>query len=159
MAFYYQKLNSPVGDIHIVTDGEYLCILAIDNHWLKLKSNFTDLQEGEHSILTATKQQLDEYFLGDRKVFELPIRLAGTDFQQDAWQALLKIPYGQTRSYAQQAASIGRPKAVRAVGRANGMNPISIIVPCHRVIGSSGKLTGFASGLDNKQYLLDLEHG
>ncbi len=113
--------------------------------------------EKDHPILAETKRQLDEYFSGQRTRFDLPLSFRGTTFQKAAWNALLKIPYGETRSYAEQAQAIENPKAVRAVGRANGQNPISIIAPCHRVIGKSGKLTGYASGLNNKEYLLELE--
>ena len=110
-----------------------------------------------HSVLRDAQRQLNEYFAGQRRVFSLPLDFKGTDFQQRVWQALLTIPYGQTRSYLQIAEQLGNPKAVRAVGAANGKNPISIIAPCHRVIGSNGRLTGFAGGLDAKARLLALE--
>lgn len=100
---------------------------------------------------------MKEYFAGTRNQFELELDFAGTDFQKQVWQALLTIPFGETRSYSQIAEQIGNPKAVRAVGAANGRNPISIIAPCHRVVGASGGLTGFAGGLEAKQYLLTLE--
>jgi len=108
-------------------------------------------------VLTETQRQIDEYFNGQRQQFCVPLELAGTPFQQRVWSALLQIPYGQTRSYAQIARQIGTPDAVRAVGAANGRNPVSIVVPCHRVIGSTGKLTGFAGGLEAKAQLLSLE--
>lgn len=108
-------------------------------------------------ILQMAMQQLTEYFDGSRKQFDLPLDFHGTDFQKSVWQALLRIPHGETRTYAQIATEIGNPNATRAVGAANGKNPISIIAPCHRVIGSSGSLTGFAGGLAIKQQLLDLE--
>ena len=101
--------------------------------------------------------QLDEYFAGERTEFDVPLDPVGTEFQLRAWAALRRIPYGETRSYGEQARTIGAPAAVRAVGAANGRNPISIIVPCHRVVGSNGSLTGFGGGLDAKRYLLDLE--
>jgi methylated-DNA-[protein]-cysteine S-methyltransferase len=104
-----------------------------------------------------TERQLGEYFAGQRKVFALKLDFAGTPFQRRVWEALLTIPHGETRSYAQIASQIGSPKAVRAVGAANGRNPISIIAPCHRVVGATGKLTGFAGGLETKAYLLALE--
>jgi len=113
--------------------------------------------DAEHPVLRKAARQLAEYFRGRRKTFDLALDFAGTKFQRDVWNALLTIPYGQTRSYAQIAKQIGSPAAVRAVGAANGRNPISIIAPCHRVIGSSGKLTGFAGGLDVKAKLLALE--
>ena len=105
------------------------------------------------------KQQLEQYFAGQRQQFNLPLDFQGTDFQQQVWRALLTIPYGETRSYKDIALQIGNEKAVRAVGAANGKNPISIIAPCHRVIGSGGALVGFAGGLDKKQILLSLEQG
>ena len=116
-------------------------------------------QVGEDARTRALGQQIDAYFRGELKDFDVPLDLVGTPFQQSVWQALLNIPYGQTRSYAQQAATIGRPTAVRAVAAANGQNKVSIIVPCHRVIGSSGQLTGYGGGLPRKQWLLGLERG
>ena len=107
--------------------------------------------------MIETRRQLQEYFAGQRNVFDLPLDFAGTDFQKKVWQALLNIPYGQTRSYRDIAEQVGNIKAVRAVGAANGKNPISIIAPCHRVIGRSGKLVGFAGGLDKKEILLNIE--
>jgi methylated-DNA-[protein]-cysteine S-methyltransferase len=111
--------------------------------------------------LLEAERQLDEYFAGTRRTFELPLELAGTEFQRSVWRALLTIPYGETRSYGQIARQIGRPAAVRAVGAANGRNPLAIVAPCHRVVGSTGKLTGFAGGLRAKAFLLELEsrHG
>lgn len=109
------------------------------------------------TILINTIKQLDEYFSGKRTIFTLPLAAKGTEFQQSVWQALCKIPYGETWNYQQIAEAIGNPKAVRAVGLANGRNPISIIVPCHRVIGKSGKLTGYAGGINRKASLLELE--
>jgi methylated-DNA-[protein]-cysteine S-methyltransferase len=109
--------------------------------------------------LREAATQIDEYFASDRRSFELQLDLEGTDFQLAAWQALADIPFGETRSYAQQAEAIGRPTAVRAVGAANGRNPISIVLPCHRVVGANGSLTGFAGGIDVKRRLLDHELG
>ena len=108
-------------------------------------------------MLLETERQLDEYFRGERKTFELTLDMSGTAFQRDVWRALLTIPFGETRSYSQIARQIGSPAAVRAVGAANGRNPIAIIAPCHRVVGATGKLTGFAGGLDAKARLLALE--
>ena len=113
--------------------------------------------EKETPLIWETVRMLREYFDGKRKSFDLPLRPSGTEFQIKAWNALLSIPYGQTRSYKEQAEAIGNPKACRAVGNANGKNPISIIIPCHRVIGSNGSLVGFGGGLDVKRMLLDLE--
>ena len=158
MTLFYQKLDSPVGSVYAATDGKYLRILAVNNdNWNRLKSGFDTIVEKEHPILLQTKKQLDEFFSCQRIEFDLPVYFVGTKFQVDAWNALLKIPYGKTRSYTQQAQVVGSPKAVRAIGRTNGLNPISIIAPCHRVIGKSGKLTGYAGGLNGKKYLLDLE--
>lgn len=108
-------------------------------------------------ILNDAIVQLNEYFSGERKVFELPLAAKGTPFQQQVWHALTKIPFGETWSYQQIANEIGNPKAVRAVGLANGKNPISVVVPCHRVIGKNGKLTGYAGGVERKAKLLELE--
>jgi methylated-DNA-[protein]-cysteine S-methyltransferase len=108
-------------------------------------------------VLRACAAQLREYFAGQRRAFDLPLDAVGTPFQQLAWRALREIPHGETRSYAEQAAAIGRPSAARAVGAANARNPLTVVVPCHRVIAASGLLTGFASGLDNKRALLELE--
>ena len=112
---------------------------------------------GEDTVLQSCAMQLQEYFAGERCRFDLPLNGAGTDFQQSVWSALSRIPFGELRSYGDIAREIGRPKAVRAVGAANGSNPLPIIVPCHRVIGSNGSLTGFAGGLDIKKKLLVLE--
>jgi O-6-methylguanine DNA methyltransferase len=114
-------------------------------------------EPGETPLLRETDRQLREYLDGRRKVFDLPLRQVGTEFERTVWAALLTIPWGETRTYADIARQIGRPSACRAVGRANGLNPISIIVPCHRVIGSNGRLTGYAGGLDLKERLLRLE--
>lgn len=114
---------------------------------------------GRNSMHDRAEQELNEYFAGTRTQFSVPLSFPGTDFQRAAWKALCEVPYGQTRSYARQAAAIGRPEAVRAVARANGQNRIAIIVPCHRIIGADGKLTGYGGGLWRKQRLLDLEAG
>ena len=109
------------------------------------------------AVIAAAIRQLGEYFNGDRQEFDLPLAPSGTSFQREVWDALIKIPYGQTVSYAQLAGRIGRPAAVRAVGAANGQNPIPIVIPCHRVIGSNGSLVGFGGGLEMKKFLLRLE--
>jgi methylated-DNA-[protein]-cysteine S-methyltransferase len=108
-------------------------------------------------VLEEACCQLDDYFAGRRTSFDLPLDLQGTPFQQDAWRALAEIPFGETRTYAQQAGRLGRPSASRAVGAANGRNPLSIVLPCHRVVGSDGSLTGFAGGLETKRWLLEHE--
>jgi methylated-DNA-[protein]-cysteine S-methyltransferase len=112
-----------------------------------------------HAVLVEAERQLGEYFRGQRRTFSLTLDFAGTAFQRQVWRALLTIPFGETRSYAQVASQIGKPTATRAVGAANGRNPVSIVAPCHRVIGATGKLTGFAGGLEAKAYLLALEAG
>jgi methylated-DNA-[protein]-cysteine S-methyltransferase len=117
------------------------------------------IEDAGHPVLVETEKQIGAYFAGTLKAFTVPLDFAGTDFQKSVWHALLTIPFGETRSYAEIARQIGRPSAVRAVGAANGRNPISIIAPCHRVIGSNGALTGFAGGLEAKQLLLRLEGG
>lgn len=116
-----------------------------------------DVPVADREIHERVAAQLQEYFAGARTAFDLPLAPVGTEFQQLAWRALQQIPFGETRSYAEQAAAIGRPSAVRAIGAANGRNPLTIVVPCHRVIGSGGSLTGFAGGLDRKRVLLQHE--
>jgi methylated-DNA-[protein]-cysteine S-methyltransferase len=120
----------------------------------KLDANFVEQND---ELLEKTKKQVDEYLSGNRKEFDMPLLMVGTDFQRRVWEALMKVPYGVTSTYGQIAEDIGRPKAVRAVGNANSANPISIIVPCHRIIGSSGELVGYGGGLSVKKRLLKLE--
>jgi methylated-DNA-[protein]-cysteine S-methyltransferase len=117
------------------------------------------VEDENHPVLLKTERQLNDYFAGKLKRFSLKFDFTGTEFQKEVWHALARIPFGETRSYGDIAREIGRPNAVRAVGAANGKNPISIIVPCHRVIGSNGKLTGFAGGLKTKAFLLKTESG
>jgi len=157
MKSYFKKIDSPIGILYIVATSQHLVGLVPEIGWNKLKKRYDILVERENDITNKTQYQLAEYFDGVRQKFDIPIFLNGTEFQKSAWNALLKIPYGETISYAEQAKNIGSPKAVRAIGGANGANPISIVVPCHRVIGKSGKLTGYASGLDIKKFLLELE--
>lgn len=155
LAFMY--MPSPVGRLKLVATDTALVAVIWDNENPKRVRQAELVEQPNHPILLNTQQQLNEYFQGQRQNFELPLDFEGTEFQKKVWQALLGIPFGETRSYRQIAEQVGSPKAVRAVGAANGQNPISIIAPCHRVIGSSGKLVGFAGGLDNKQILLKLE--
>lgn len=155
LAFMY--MPSPVGRLKLVATDTALVAVIWDNENPKRVRQAELVEQPDHPILLNTQQQLNEYFQGQRQNFELPLDFEGTEFQKKVWQALLGIPFGETRSYRQIAEQVGSPKAVRAVGAANGQNPISIIAPCHRVIGSSGKLVGFAGGLDNKQILLKLE--
>ena len=157
MNLSYLYMDSPVGQLQLVAHETALVAVL----WESEKPNRVKLaslaEDPQHPVLIQAKQQLQEYFTGLRSEFDLPLDFAGTDFQKRVWQALLQIPYGQTRSYREIAEQVGNVKAVRAVGAANGKNPISIIAPCHRVIGSSGKLIGFAGGLDKKEILLNIE--
>ena len=153
----YSKIETPIGSLYLVTNQTSLVALLFENTWEDYKKTVGTLKAGESAILKKAEKQLIEYFAGGRKTFDLPFQLHGTEFQKEVWTALTKIPYGKTISYGDQAKSIGRPKAMRAVGGTNGMNPLSIIVPCHRVIGKSGKLTGYAGGLERKEFLLKLE--
>ncbi len=148
---------SPVGPLKLVASAAGLAaILWKDDSPRRVRLGEI-VEDPQNPILLQTERQLSEYFAGQRRRFALQLDPAGTEFQQRVWNALLTIPYGETRSYGQIARQIGRPEAVRAVGAANGRNPISIVVPCHRVIGSGGELTGFAGGLETKARLLALE--
>lgn len=119
----------------------------------------TEFVEQNDEVLEKTRKQLDEYLNGNRKEFDIPLLMVGTDFQRRVWKALMRVPYGATSTYGQIAEAIGSPRAVRAVGNANKANPVSIIVPCHRVIGSDGELVGYGGGLSLKKWLLRLEQG
>jgi len=150
----YTSVDSPIGELLLTGDGEALHGLymqsgrrkRIDPDWKRVDAPFA-----------AVAEQLDEYFAGERREFDIPLVLNGPPFQRQAWHALREIPYGETVSYGEQARRIGQPDAARAVGAANGQNPIAVIVPCHRVIGADGSLTGFGGGLERKRLLLDLE--
>jgi methylated-DNA-[protein]-cysteine S-methyltransferase len=146
------KINTPVGNLQLLAEAGYLVRIAFPGEHL------TGTQKDQSDpLLTACAIQLSEYFDGKRQTFDMPLEPTGTEFQQDVWCALKRIPFGKLRSYGEIAREIGRPSAVRAVGAANGRNPLPIIVPCHRVIGSDGSLTGFAGGLAMKKQLLTLE--
>jgi methylated-DNA-[protein]-cysteine S-methyltransferase len=153
----YKTMDSPVGKLTLVASGEGLAAILWENDRPGRVRLTIDAQDDRHPVLLEAERQLGEYFGGRRKTFALKLDLAGTAFQRKVWNALLTIPFGETRSYAQIARQIGCPAAVRAVGAANGKNPVSIVAPCHRVIGSTGKLTGFAGGLVVKAHLLSLE--
>ncbi|MEG0171487.1 MAG: methylated-DNA--[protein]-cysteine S-methyltransferase [Acinetobacter tjernbergiae] len=157
MQLVYMYMDSPVGALKLVAHDQALVAVMWDNEDHKRVRLAELIEDRQHPMLLRVKKQLEEYFAGQRQQFDLPLDFQGTDFQQQVWQALLTIPYGEKRSYKDIAVQIGNEKAVRAVGAANGRNPISIIAPCHRVIGSSGALVGFAGGLDKKQILLSLE--
>jgi methylated-DNA-[protein]-cysteine S-methyltransferase len=152
---HYKTMKSPIGKITLVSTDEALVALYCNDE-LMPKKDLAKKNEA-HKILNLAEQQLNEYFDGRRKTFELPLNPEGTEFQSKAWNALLKIPYGEIWSYGKQAEYLKAPKAQRAVGGANGRNPIPVIIPCHRVIGSTGKLTGFSGGMSMKVYLLKLE--
>jgi methylated-DNA-[protein]-cysteine S-methyltransferase len=153
----FKKVDSPVGTLTLVASDKGLAAILWENDRADRVRLRVEEEDRDHPILVETERQLAEYFAGRRRVFTVKLDVAGTAFQQQVWKALLTIPFGETRSYRQIAEQIGRPHAVRAVGAANGRNPISIIAPCHRVIGTNGGLTGFAGGLDAKAYLLALE--
>jgi methylated-DNA-[protein]-cysteine S-methyltransferase len=159
MTYSYKTMKSPVGELKLVASDKGLVAILWENDNPNRIRLGTMSEDKNHPILLETERQLQEYFAGKRNAFSVKLDFAGTEFQKQVWQALLRIPFGETRSYGQIAKEIGNPKAVRAVGAANGKNPISIIAPCHRVIGSTGKLTGFAGGLETKAHLLDLENG
>ena len=151
----HSYVDSPLGPLLLTGDGEGLTGLYTDQHGRKP----TELGPRVDEEFAEARTQLEEYFAGEREDFDLPLTAPGTPFQRAVWQALREIRYGSTMSYRQVAEQVGNPKAVRAIGSANSRNPISIIVPCHRVIGSTGTLTGYGGGLERKQWLLDLERG
>ena len=157
MQLSFMEMASPVGLLKLVAHDTALVAVLWENEDPKRVRLAELIEDKKHPILLETQKQLNEYFSGQRKVFDLPLDFEGTEFQEKVWQALLTIPFGETRSYKEIAEQIGNVKAVRAVGTANGKNPISIIAPCHRVVGVNGKLVGFAGGLDNKDVLLKLE--
>lgn len=153
----YKMMDSPVGRIRLVASEKGLvAILWESEDFSRIKLEAPE-EDYTHEFLLETERQLKEYFEQKRKIFDIPLDLSGTPFQMKVWELLLTIPFGKTKSYGEMAREVGDPKTVRAVGGALNKNPVSIIVPCHRVIGSSGKLVGFAGGLTNKTYLLDLE--
>jgi methylated-DNA-[protein]-cysteine S-methyltransferase len=157
MSLYFKYFASPVGRLKLVASESGLIAILWENENPRRVRLSEQVEDDHQSILVETERQLGEYFAGKRDVFSIPLDMRGTDFQKDVWRALQGIPFGKTQSYGEIAKQLGRPMASRAVGAANGRNPISIVVPCHRVIGSSGKLTGFAGGLDVKAQLLQLE--
>lgn len=157
MAYACKTIASPVGELELVaSDRGLAAILWQDDDPLRVRLGPL-VEDPTHPVLIETERQLAAYFAGELTTFTVPLDFQGTAFQKSVWQALLTIPFGETRSYGEIARQIGRPAAVRAVGAANGRNPISIIAPCHRVIGSGGALTGFAGGLVAKERLLGLE--
>ena len=157
MNTYQYQTDSPLGLLRLFADNTHLLAILWEND----APNRVVLPKSEtvqeHDVLQETASQLQAYFAGTRTAFDVPTRLSGTDFQQQVWHALQTIPYGQTRTYKDIATALGRPTASRAVGAAIGKNPLSIVIPCHRVLGVTGRLTGFSGGLDSKRFLLNLE--
>lgn len=148
---YYCKIKSGIGILTLQADEEAIKEIAFGDKKVEGAS------EQETPLLERAQKELEEYFRGERSTFTVPIQPEGTEFQKKVWQALLEIPYGETRTYGEIAAAVGNPKASRAVGMANHNNPIPVIIPCHRVVGKNGSLTGYAGGLDKKTALLELE--
>jgi AraC family transcriptional regulator of adaptative response/methylated-DNA-[protein]-cysteine methyltransferase len=162
----FASIESPVGPLLAGVMDDSLCCLEfssperLEPQLDRLRNRLhAEAVQDRHALLDSLIAQLDEYFAGCRRVFDLPLTYPGTDFQQQVWAALLEIPYGQTWSYLELAKRVGSPDAMRAVGQANGMNPIAIVIPCHRVINASGTLGGYGGGLPRKQHLLNLERG
>jgi methylated-DNA-[protein]-cysteine S-methyltransferase len=157
MTLFYKHIESPVGTLQLVASHTGLAAV-LWQHDTPRRVRLSELEEhAAHPVLVHTECELGEYFAGNRSTFTVALDMVGTEFQLKVWRALLTIPCGETRAYADIARQIGNSHACRAVGAANGRNPVSIIVPCHRAIGSDGSLTGFAGGLDTKAYLLALE--
>jgi methylated-DNA-[protein]-cysteine S-methyltransferase len=150
----YTYIDSPIGRLLLSSDGRALTGLYMDVPSRPPRDLAEWVEDAEAGPLPEAVRQLGEYFKGARRDFDLPLQMQGTEFQRRAWRSLMEIPYGETRSYGEQARLIGNPKASRAVGLANGRNPIAIVVPCHRVIGADGSLTGFGGGLERKRWLL-----
>jgi len=155
MKIYYCYHDSPIGSLLLAGDGSSLGLLGFPGGSMARRHEVCWVQD--RAPFRKVIGQLDSYFAGELSEFDLSLAPVGTTFQQRVWEALQQIPYGETWSYGQLAAHIGKPAASRAVGAANGVNPIPIIIPCHRVIGANGKLTGFGGGLATKEYLLNLE--
>lgn len=150
-------IDSPIGPLTLVSNGTHLVGLYMENQQHLPEADRFGEREDSAAPFPETTRQLGEYFAGTRTDFDLPLAPEGTDFQQSVWAVLRTIPYGQTRTYGDVAGELGKPGASRAVGLANGRNPMCIVVPCHRIVGSSGSLTGFAGGVERKKALLDLE--
>ena len=157
MTHAFKTMPSPVGELTLVASEKGLTAILWENDDPDRVRLADMTEDAAHPVLVDAVRQLGEYFAGKREAFDLPLDFHGTDFQKRVWQQLLAIPFGETRSYGEIARALGQPTATRAVGAANGKNPISIVAPCHRVIGANGSLTGFAGGLEAKQRLLALE--
>jgi methylated-DNA-[protein]-cysteine S-methyltransferase len=152
MSMSMKVVASPIGDLLLVGNGRALTELVLSGAW-------SSVDEPSDGVLDEAARQLEAYFAGDLRDFDVPLEPTGTPFQLRVWHALLELDYGTTTSYGALAAELGKPTASRAVGAANGSNPIAIIIPCHRVIGAAGSLTGYGGGLERKRWLLDLEAG
>ena len=167
MSLMSHTYETPLGEMLALVSGSGLCLLEFSERTRGLDREIAQVQAarggpaepGESALTRQLGCELAGYFAGERQTFDVPLDLVGTPFQQEVWRALLTIPYGRTRSYAEQARQVGRPTAMRAVAAANGANKISIVVPCHRVIGSDGSLTGYGGGVPRKHWLLALERG
>ncbi len=157
MNYVFKPMPSPVGTLKLIASDRGLAAILWENDDPKRVRLSAATRGEDHPVLVQAGRELREYFAGQRRSFSVALDFVGTDFQKRVWQALVAIPFGETRSYGQLARQLGNANATRAVGAANGRNPISIIAPCHRVIGSNGKLTGFAGGLETKRFLLNLE--
>ncbi|MGN7737856.1 methylated-DNA--[protein]-cysteine S-methyltransferase [Ensifer sp. 22564] len=157
MAYAFKTVATPVGLLKLVSTDVALAAILWENDDPKRVRLAPLIEDVGHPVLLLAERQLAEYFAGTRKSFDLPLDFSGTPFQKRVWSELLTIPFGQTRTYGEIALAIGKPRAFRAVGAANGKNPISIVAPCHRVIGKDGSLTGFAGGLAAKECLLGIE--
>ncbi|UIJ44400.1 methylated-DNA--[protein]-cysteine S-methyltransferase [Sphingomonas cannabina] len=155
----FKTIDSPVGELTLVASDKGLAAILWEGDDPARVPLGTMVEAADDPLLCEAARQIDRYFAGELRAFDLPLDFRGTDFQKSVWAALLTIPFGETRSYGEIARQLGRPSASRAVGAANGRNPISIVAPCHRVIGSNGALTGFAGGLEAKAMLLRLEGG
>lgn len=160
----HTKVETPIGEMDLLATDRGICLLEfdvrtdLDDEIQSLLKKFdATLQIGENRHTLELKRQLKEYFESKRQIFSVPTVLTGTDFQKKVWEDLKRIPYGTTRSYKEQSEKLGDIKAIRAVAKANGSNKIAIVVPCHRVLGSDGKLTGYAGGIERKRFLLNLE--
>lgn len=154
---YLVRIDSPVGELRLVaTASALIAVLWPEERDGRVRFPIEPVDRS-NAILDRTATQLREYFEGTRRTFDVPLELRGTDFQQSVWLALAEIPFAETSTYSKQAAAVGRPRATRAVGSANGRNPLSIVLPCHRIVGADDRLAGFAGGLDTKRWLLDHE--
>ena len=156
---FYTYAGSPLGELLLISDGDVFSGLYMQSHKIKTNLILPGRRDDRLPLFIRSITQLGEYFAQERTIFELPLKMEGTAFQKSVWQELSKIPYGTRTTYTEIARRLARPTAARAVGLANAGNPVSIIVPCHRVIGQNGSLTGYAGGLERKEFLLQLESG